>query len=412
MNTSYSLSTLLIFLFACNLYAQQWERVTELPAVQMLDIYIKGSTMFVAGPNSIYYSSDDGANWDSTATIHPDQDYIAAIELANGRLYAATAIMGVWSSADNGQTWQPDNAGLNGLGAQDMAALTVRGDSLYAATYGSGVFVKNIQTNSNWSLYNNGMPWYNIECIANIDGTLFAGSGANATFVLQSGSNHAWVEKTFAGFNGDSNAFLGVVKHGNVLLAAGNYGLYRSTDNGETWTHYNPGTGLLGMGRFAIDGARVYAQLVKPSGQAFIKYTDDGGLSWQNFQPALNGSAGIDIAYVNGYLYSARANGLWRIARTTPVSEPVAALPVLYQNYPNPFSENTTISFNLPETEKVTVAVFDLKGTLVNTLWNGTLPQGKHEIYWNSEKLPTGSYVYRITSESGTAARIAQKMAN
>lgn len=279
MNTSLSLSTLFLFISLFRLDAQQWERVSVLPAQQMSALLMQGDTFYVAGLNKIYFTNDHGNNWDSTAIIDPALDYITALRVSPGRLYVSTLDIGVWSSADHGQTWQPDNAGLSGLGAINVSSLAIRGDSLYAGTYGSGVFLKNMASNSNWSPYNLGMPWSNVESITNIGGRLFAGSGGNATVSLQTAPGHTWTETPFAPVNGDANFFLGVVQHDNVLLAAGNYGLYRSTDGGLSWTHFNAGTGFIGLARFAVTGQRVIAQLVKPSGFSLIRYTDDGGLT-------------------------------------------------------------------------------------------------------------------------------------
>lgn len=412
MKTTCSLSTLLLFLFFFRANAQQWERVTVLPATQMSAIHVQGDRLFVAGLNKIYFSNDQGISWDSTSVIESGLDYITGIRMNHGRLYVSTIENGVWVSADFGQTWQASNNGLNGLGALAVAGIEVRGDSLYAATLGSGVFVKNTATNSNWSSYNWGIPWSNIESITNIEGKLFAGAGGNCSFSWQTGANHAWTETVFAEFNGDSNHFLGVIKQDDVLIATGTYGIYRSTDDGATWTRFIPGTGILGAGRFAVAGDRLYALLVKPSGTAFIKYTDDGGLSWHNFQPALTGSTGFDLTYLNGYLFAARSNGLWKIPLVTPVAEPDAALPELNTNYPNPFSGTTTIPFVLPASGKVMLSVYDVSGALVATVFNGTLPAGKHEIEWNSGNLPAGSYVYCITTESGIASKMARVTKN
>lgn len=150
-----------------------------------------------------------------------------------------------------------------------------------------------------------------MESLHNVDGKLFAGAGGNAAVAVQVTPGHAWEEIPFAVFDGSQNSFLGVVRQGNVLLAAGTLGLYRSDDGGENWTHYDVGTGVLGTARLVVFGGRVIASLAKPSGLSFLKYTDNQGLDWNNFEPALAGSAGYDLAVYNGQLYAARSNGLW-----------------------------------------------------------------------------------------------------
>ena len=411
MNTRFSFRLLFllfqILLFGqCQLSAQQWQKVTELPAILIPDISIQGDTIFAAGINKFYYSFDSGNSWDSTAVIDPELDYITDISITEERMYVATGNMGIWSSTNGGQNWQEDNSGLLGLGAFHIAGFAVRGDSLYAGTYGAGVFVKKISTNSSWSAYNQGMPWGNIESLHNIDGRLFAGAGANGTVSQQAYPGHSWTETPFDTFDGLENFFLGVVRQGDVLLAAGTGKLYRSTDDGATWTSYNPGTGYLGLARFAVNEQRVYVQLAKPTGLPFLLYTDDQGEHWHTFQPALTGSAGYDIAVCNGWLYAARSNGLWRIALTTPVGEPIAELPGLGQNFPNPFSSTTTIPFTLQQQEKVEITVYDAAGVLVRTFWLGEQPVGIHQIGFDAADLPVGVYIYRIATASGAVSRL------
>jgi len=64
----------------------------------------------------------------------------------------------------------------------------------------------------------------------------------------------------------------------------------------------------------------------------------------------------------------------------------------LSQNYPNPFNPVTTIPFSIPEQTDVKIAVFDVTGRLVETLYNETTSAGSHSIVWNAEDLASGNY--------------------
>jgi len=397
---------LFALLFTTSLNAQQWQQVSELPAGQTTALFATGDTLFAGGLNRVYYTFDGGDTWDSTAVIPMEEEQIAAIQYSRGRLYVGTEFDGVFVSSNGGQTWQTDNTGLNGLGATNISSFAVRGDSLYAGTYGAGVFVKKISANSNWSAYNAGILWGNAESVTNIDGKLYAGVGANATVYTHSYPGHTWTEVPFAVFDGFPNSFLGVVKQGDVLLAAGNLGLYRSEDGGAHWTHYNPGTGYLGAANFVLNGDRVIVNLAKPVGFSYIKFTDDQGANWQNFEPAITGSYGFEIVFFNGRLYSARSNGLWRIALTTNVKTPVGELPALGQSSPNPFSGSTTIPLTLPQQTWLELSICDAAGVLIRTLWHGEKPAGTHRVEFRAEDLPSGIYVCRLTTESGVTSRL------
>ncbi len=73
-------------------------------------------------------------------------------------------------------------------------------------------------------------------------------------------------------------------------------------------------------------------------------------------------------------------------------------------NYPNPFKDVTTISYNLPENGKVTINVYDRMGQIVSTLVDQTQKAGVQNFELNRADLNAGAYVYRIilTGETQT----------
>jgi len=90
---------------------------------------------------------------------------------------------------------------------------------------------------------------------------------------------------------------------------------------------------------------------------------------------------------------------------TTGVADAGAAeLPQDYeleQNYPNPFNPETVIGYSLPQASPVTMAIYNLLGQKVRTLFQGTQPAGRHQITWNGRddagrKMASGIYIYRL----------------
>ena len=70
------------------------------------------------------------------------------------------------------------------------------------------------------------------------------------------------------------------------------------------------------------------------------------------------------------------------------------------QNYPNPFNPTTTINFQLPEQEFVSLKIYDVRGHLVTTLVSKEMEAGYHSVQWNAGKYASGVYFYRFTSGS------------
>jgi len=76
---------------------------------------------------------------------------------------------------------------------------------------------------------------------------------------------------------------------------------------------------------------------------------------------------------------------------------------ILHQNYPNPFKPHTVISYNLPLDSEVKLEIYNMKGQLVKTLYNGNQVKGEYSITWqgddeNSNPVSSGIYFYRLES--------------
>jgi hypothetical protein len=68
----------------------------------------------------------------------------------------------------------------------------------------------------------------------------------------------------------------------------------------------------------------------------------------------------------------------------------------LEANWPNPFSERTTLRFSLREPADVRLTVYDLLGREVGRLAEGSLPAGTHERVFEGGGFPAGLYVCRL----------------
>ena len=68
----------------------------------------------------------------------------------------------------------------------------------------------------------------------------------------------------------------------------------------------------------------------------------------------------------------------------------------LEQNFPNPFNPTTTIQYQLPNNSKVTLKVYDILGSEVETLVNEEQEAGYNEVKFNASNIASGMYIYRL----------------
>jgi hypothetical protein len=66
--------------------------------------------------------------------------------------------------------------------------------------------------------------------------------------------------------------------------------------------------------------------------------------------------------------------------------------------YPNPFNPVAVLNYNLPETSRVTLMIYDIQGRQVATLINGWRDAGSHEITFNASNLSSGIYFARLSA--------------
>ena len=81
----------------------------------------------------------------------------------------------------------------------------------------------------------------------------------------------------------------------------------------------------------------------------------------------------------------------------------------LSQSYPNPFTEGgTTIEFDMPVTEQITMVILDIRGRVVRTLINNEQRFGYQSVVWDAknddgDKVSSGVYFYQIRSTNFNA---------
>lgn len=78
---------------------------------------------------------------------------------------------------------------------------------------------------------------------------------------------------------------------------------------------------------------------------------------------------------------------------------------ILHQNFPNPFNPITSIDFVAPENGNIELAVYDILGNKIMTLFNGFVMEGKKTVKVDLSQYPTGVYFYRLTSNAGVSTR-------
>jgi hypothetical protein len=82
----------------------------------------------------------------------------------------------------------------------------------------------------------------------------------------------------------------------------------------------------------------------------------------------------------------------------------------LSQNFPNPFNPVTTICYQLPESSRVTLAIYDLLGQKVQVLVDGFVDAGYRSVVWDGRdgfgrEVGSGVYLVRMQAKDFVEVR-------
>ncbi len=105
-----------------------------------------------------------------------------------------------------------------------------------------------------------------------------------------------------------------------------------------------------------------------------------------------------NIVYIDNLTFSAKPTGVEQVNQLPTGFE-------LTQNYPNPFNPSTTINFQIPSSENVTLKVYNLLGQQVATLVNEQMGAGVYEVGFDASQLSSGVYIYSLKAGSFNASK-------
>lgn len=403
-------SLLLIQLTALRGYAQSWLPTEDIPSEHVFSLCATHERYFTVTDTSIYSSLDKGITWSKEISPSTDKElHFTKLFCRNDRIYLGTTNQGLWISDDHAQSWSDFNTGLSGL-ALNIVDITHNGDTLLVGTNGGGIFARVIGQSTSWQSFNQGVQRRQVSAIDVSNNFLVAGIGLYSFIRPVDGTAWSYMPWNELESSREATDFITM---GKYTLAGTHRGLYRADLNVEPWQDFNirqfPGRMVK---FFARSGPMIFAGIDLNYAEYFICTSVDTGYSWEVRAHEFAELHALTV--LDGKLWAGRSDGLWYFdlkywTATEPTPQPRPSPTVqLHPNQPNPFHSSTTLSFELSSPQKVTILVYDITGRKVAILANQTFfTSGRHHLPFMASNLPSGVYVYRLTTQEGI---YAQKM--
>ncbi|MEJ2196894.1 MAG: T9SS type A sorting domain-containing protein [Ignavibacteriaceae bacterium] len=77
----------------------------------------------------------------------------------------------------------------------------------------------------------------------------------------------------------------------------------------------------------------------------------------------------------------------------------------LSQNYPNPFNPSTVINYQIPQSGKVIIKIYDLIGNEVSTLVDEYKEAGSYNTTFEAGSLTSGMYIYKLITNGFVSSK-------
>jgi hypothetical protein len=97
---------------------------------------------------------------------------------------------------------------------------------------------------------------------------------------------------------------------------------------------------------------------------------------------------------------------LERFGPTEAVTVPEEAFTLLLDAvYPSPARDAVNFAYSIPEDSHVVLTVYDLSGRRIATQVDADQAAGRHEVSWNCGNIPSGVYLYRLETNTGSLTK-------
>ncbi len=390
----------------------QWENPSlNLTGRAIQCFTISNSAVLSGTDGGLVRSTDNGTSWVNTGGGLP---YSNVRALLNVESYPFNLLTGMVSGkismstnyGENFTGFPVDSVQLPFLASVNCILEQTNSSRFWVGTERGVYLLPQYYPLSLWIAINTGLPSSEtkVRSIIEHNGEIFAGTNSGV-FQL---NGFSWDEKN----TGLTNLNVLTLARNSSYLIAGTSqgsvgGVYLSSDNGATWvlSLSNPWiTSILTIGSNIFAGT---------FGDGIWRSTNNGN-TWSQINDGLASGAYYVLSLgVNDQYIFAGTNGsnIWRRPLSqvvTDVNSEVNLQPEkfsLEQNYPNPFNPSTIIKFSIPNEQYVTLTIFNSLGEEVKELVNEDKPAGDYSVLFDASQLTSGIYFYKISAGSFTQSR-------
>lgn len=405
-----------LLLLGFNSAQSQWTEFNTYFPYSLFDVSFSdpGNGFAVGEQGSVLRTNDAAETWEVVLTV-PGKWFKSVYSFGPNSAVAAGSYGAVYLTVDDGTTW----TNMSLADTVHLNCIKLVGGQLWAVGYNGAFYIS--PSPGVWNMPVTQIPYTmnSVDASPNffIDGTAIITCVDGRTYrTTNFGQNwsarNLQNQQIFDYLN--SVVFLDPV---NAIIVGNNGTVLRSTNAGSSWVRINHFATAEHLRKVdaVLDGFNFTAVAVGDNGTILTSH--DGGFTWalQTTTPFTTRHLyGVslphpDFGYIVGEIGTyAEAAAFLANNLSVGISNSSSQVPEkfnLSQNFPNPFNPSTKISFAIPQSQNVRLAVYDMTGKEVALLVNGNLNAGSYEYTFDGKNLNSGIYFYRLTAGNFTETK-------
>jgi photosystem II stability/assembly factor-like uncharacterized protein len=361
-----------------------------------------GALFALAQYQGIFRSTNGAATWTNTGPPGggvqiPHYSMTQVASGGNGHVYAL-GLDSMYISSDNGDSWRIPRFQSPIRAAGDILTAP---DGLLITEFGTAsTLIRSRNYGSAWQLLDSGLSGSRFQYQMPHNGHLFIGGSSGILFSLDTGTS--WQRRSNDRPNRAVTYALGQTQSGS-LLAATEFGLYRTGNEGVTWDTLGKPFRMDSVIRFTtLHNGRVFAT-VPPR----LYYSDNDGTTWTAIDSSGMVLSGIIQSSTGDVYIGTIGQGLFRLSNTTGVAEYGSETNVTSIQSASQSRDGAGIvlAYSIATSESIRVDVFNISGKQVAGTSLGPRGVGQHEDFIPISSFPSGLYICRLHTQTVTVSR-------
>lgn len=369
----------------------------------LMDVFfINADTGWVAGHGIIMNTTDGGENWTVQDSSNMEFWSIWFTDKHHGWAvgYKESGVHGfIYHTEDGGQNWSMNDSSQYEL--NDV--FFVSEDTGYAVGGGRSHITIYSTTNAGTDWEKRDEYGQQLFTVHFVNDTVGWAAGAQGYILKTEDGGSSW-NATYLDI-GMYQFLDSYFVNQDTGWVVGGDSIFKTTDGGDTWESLQEMNGYRYYSCYFINSSAGWVGTTYDFMSRLI-YTADGGNSWL----VQDSMGGYDVIYslffidektgwgvgTGGLILKTSSGGIVSVDDARQSQNVLREPSGLHQNYPNPFSSLTTISYDLPVSGHVSLIVYNLLGEEVIRLVDRKQSAGRHDLTFDASDLAGGIYYYKL----------------